>query len=712
MADETREKLVPGTLRDLTPLLSPRSIAVVGATPDPYRVGGRPLSFLKRFEFPGPIYPINPKYEEVQGIKCYSSVLDIPQQVDMAVVAVPAARVLDVLRECQSAGIPSLTVYTSGFSEMGAEGRKLEKELKTVALEKGTLICGPNCQGVANLNDRMVANFSSTLLRDNISAGSIGFVGQSGLFTGIVAAECHRRGLGLGYLNSTGNESVVDFCDMIAHMSADPRIKVVAGYMEGIRDGAKLKTALRVARKHNTPVVLLKVGRNEQSAKAAASHTGSLAGSYEIYQAAFRQWGVVEANDISELFDLIELFSSSPCLSKGERVGILTNSGGVGVFCADQLGSLGLRLASLEDTTKAGIASKLPAFGSAENPVDFTLQALTDARAIGSHLSYMVRDENVDAVFLFLGVQMLNLRELVREVVCANKINEKPIVVSWMLGDASVPPEFWKAGIPCFGDPLRGLKALKALKFVSGTLEYGKPLKVVQSAVQMLDDLAGKGHCQLGEQQSREILKLLGIPVARGEVVENSASARAVAEKIGLPVVMKVESNDIGHKTDVDGVRLDVKTLAEVELEYDAMVSTVKQRVPEALIEGIGVYEMLPKAVELIAGIKRDPVFGPVVLLGTGGVMVEIFKDAVVRVAPISDEDAWGMISELKSLPLLKGERGYDRADLASVAALLVSISDFAQTAGSLNELDINPLMVYGEGQGVCAADALLSLKN
>ena len=228
----------------------------------------------------------------------------------------------------------------------------------------------------------------------------------------------------------------------------------------------------------------------------------------------------------------------------------------------------------------------------------------------------------------------------------------------------------------------------------------------------MLDDLAGKGHSQLGEQQSRKVLRLLGIRVARGEVVQNAAGARAVAEKLGLPVVMKVESNDIGHKTDVGGVRLDVKTLAEVGSEYDAMMSTVKRRVPEALIEGIGVYEMLPKSIELIAGIKRDPVFGPVVLLGTGGVMVEILKDAVVRVSPISNEEAWGMIAELKSLPLLKGERGYDRADLAAVAALLVSISDFAQAAGSLNELDINPLMVYNEGQGVCAADALLSLKN
>ena len=710
MVGKTNERLVQGKLRDLTCLLSPRSIAVIGATPDPHRVGGRPLSFLRRFGFPGPIYPINPKYEEVQGLKCYASVLEIRQQVDMAVVAVPAAGVLNAVRDCQFAGIPSLTVYTSGFSEMGAEGKQLETELKTVASEKGTLICGPNCQGVANLNDHMVANFSSTLLRDNISAGSIGFVGQSGLFTGIVAAECHRRGL--GYLNSTGNESVVDFCDMIAHMSADPRIKVVAGYMEGIRDGEKLKTALQVAQTHNTPVVLLKVGRNEQSAKAAASHTGSLAGRYEIYQAAFRQWGVIEANDIAELFDLIQLFSSSSCSSTGRRVGILTNSGGVGVFCADQLGCLGLRLASLEETTKVGIASKLPAFGSAENPVDFTLQALTDARAIGSHLSHMVRDKNVDAVFVFLGVQMLNLGDLVKEIVSANKINDKPIVVSWMLGDDTVPSEFWKAGIPCFGDPLRGLKALKALNIIPPNFEYRKPLKIIGSAVQVLGDLADKGHSQLGEQQSRKILKLLGIPVARGEVVRNSRGAQAVAEKIGLPVVMKVESNDIGHKTDVGGVRVNVKTLAEVASNFDAMISTVKERVPGALIAGIGVYEMLPKCVELIAGIKHDPVFGPVVLLGTGGVMAEILADVVVRVAPISNEEAWGMISELKSFPLLKGDRGYGKADLAAVAALLVSISDFAQTASLLKELDINPVMVYEEGKGVCAADALLTLKG
>ena len=712
MNSQVDRKVADSMLRDLTPLLNPSSVAVIGATPDPQRVGGRPLAFLMRFGFPGAIYPVNPKYDEVQGRKCYRSVIELPEQVDMAVVAVPADRVLDVLRECQEAGIPSLTVYTSGFSEMGTEGQRLEEELTALAQREGTLICGPNCQGVANLNDHMVANFSSTLLRHDIGAGSIGFVGQSGLFTGIVAAECHKRGLGLGYLNSTGNECVVDFSDMIAHMARDPRINVIGGYMEGIRDGIMLRNALQVAQEHNTPVVVLKVGRTEESAKAAASHTGSLAGSHETYRAAFRQWGVIEANDISELFDLMELFSSCEATGRGNRIGILSNSGGVGVFCADQLGPLGLQLAQLERKTREGIASNLPVFGSAENPVDFTLQALTDAQAIGSHLSLMVRDRNVDAVFMFLGVQMLNLEELVDEIIKANKINPKPIVVGWMLGDKSVPPKFWREGIPCFDDPVRGLKALKALNKALPVSGLARPKKCVQAAAGRLEDLTGSGSTQLGEYQSREILKLLEIPVARGGLARDAAGARALAEDIGLPVVLKVESNEIGHKTDVGGVKLDVKTSADVGLMFDDLMATVAERAPEAEIKGVGVYEMLPSSFELIAGIKRDPVFGPVVLVGTGGLMVDILSDVVVRIAPISKQEAREMISLLKSFPLFNGARGHKKLDLSAVVDLLVTLSELSVESSSLNELDINPVMVYERGDGLCAADALIGLSK
>ena len=698
-------------LRDLTPLLKPRSVAIVGATPDSRRVGGRPLSFLRRFGFPGPIYPVNPKYEEIEGIRCYPSVTKLPESADMAIIAVPASRVIEAVRECQVAGIPSMTIYTSGFAEMGGAGERLEAELKSIAEAEGTLVCGPNCQGVANLHDRMVANFSSTLSRDDITAGPIGFVSQSGLFAGIVAAECHQRGLGLGYLNSTGNECIVDFADMIAHMASDSRIRVVAGYLEGIRDGHKLRAALAIARKNQTPVIILKVGRSDESARAAASHTGSMTGSYEVYRAAFHQWGVIEANDVTELFDLIELFSLSPPASKGPRVGILTNSGGIGVFCADKVNELGLELPSLNPETSARILEKLPAFGSAQNPVDFTLQALSDAEAIGWHLKHMVSDPNVDVVLAFFGVQMLNVDALCAEIIKANKVNEKPIVVGWMLGDPSLPGQLRAEGIPCFNDPLRALKAIRAL--VAGPISMREEVlpSDVDSAVAMVAQAVHSGKFQLGEYDSKQVLSMLGIDVTRGRVVANSQHAVAAAEEVGYPVALKVESPDIGHKSEAGGVRLGLTTSTAVRSGFEEIQNSIRIFDPNALIDGIGVYEMVTDAIELIVGIKQDPVFGPVILLGSGGIMVEMLKDSVVRVAPVTKSDAHTMITELKIFPLLGGERSYLKSDIDAVADILARLSNFSLATDLISELDINPLMVLPEGNGACAADALIVLQ-
>lgn len=698
-------------LRDLTPLLNPRSVAIVGATPDPRRVGGRPLSFLLRFGFPGAIYPVNPKYEAIEGVRCYPSVKEVPEPADMAIIAVPASRVIEAVRECQVAGIPAMTIYTSGFAEMGGEGERLEAELKAIAEAEGTLVCGPNCQGVANLHDRMVANFSSTLSRHEITAGPIGFVSQSGLFAGIVAAECYQRGIGLGYLNSTGNESIVDFADMIAHMASDSRIGVVAGYLEGIRDGQKLRAALAIARKNQTPVIILKVGRSDESARAAASHTGSMAGSYEVYRAAFRQWGVVEANDVAELFDLIELFSLSPPASKGPRVGILTNSGGIGVFCADKVNELGLELPSLNPETSDRILEKLPAFGSAQNPVDFTLQALSDAEAIGGHLKYMVSDPNVDVVLAFFGVQMLNVDALCDEIIKANKVNEKPIVVGWMLGDPSLPGKLRAQGIPCFDDPLRALKAIKALVARPISVREEVPSGDVDSAVAMVAQSIHSGKFQLGEYDSKQVLNTLGIDVTRGRVVSNSKQAVVAAEEVGYPVALKVESPDIGHKSEASGVHLGLTTSTAVRSAFEEIQKSVRIFNPNALIDGIGVYEMVTDAIELIAGIKRDPVFGPVILLGSGGIMAEMLKDSVVRVAPITKSDARAMIAELKIFPLLEGARSYPKSDIGAIGDILVRLSKFSVATDLVSELDINPLMALREGNGACAADALFVLR-
>ena len=449
--------------RDLTPLFNPKSVAVVGATSNPKRVGGRPIPFLKNFGFPGPIHPVNPRYDELDGDCCFPRVSDIPDCPDMAILAVPAALCLDAVRDCQAAGVPAITVYTSGFGETGDEGKALQAELTALAKSKGTLICGPNCQGIANFHDHAVSNFTSALASGGMEAGPVGFASQSGLFGGIVVAEFRRRGMGLGYLVSTGNEADVDFAEAFAYMAADPRIRVVAGYVEGARDGSKLRRAAAVARAHGKPIVLIKVGRSADGARTASAHTGATAGDYEVYRAALEQWGIVEVNTIQELFDVMETFGHGTPAAKGNRIGIASNSGGIGVFCADKVTEQGLRLSEFSPVTTAGILESLPAFGSPANPVDFTLQAFTDPHSVGSHIRNIVQDDGVDVALAFFGVQMLNADELVQELVEANTLNDTPLLVGWMLGASEVPGRLRKEGIPCFEDPLAAITAAAAL---------------------------------------------------------------------------------------------------------------------------------------------------------------------------------------------------------------------------------------------------------
>ena len=450
-------------LRDLTPLFIPKSVAVVGATSNPKRVGGRPIRFLRNFGFSGPIYPVNPRYEALDGDRCYARVSDIPERPDMAILAVPAALCLDAVRDCQAAGVPAITVYTSGFGETGDEGKALQAELAALARSGGTLICGPNCQGIANFHDHVVGNFTSALASGEMAAGPVGFASQSGLFGGIVVAEFRRRGMGLGYLVSTGNEADVDFAEALAYMAADPRIRVVAGYVEGARNGTKLRQAAAVARAHGKPMVLIKVGRGADGARTAAAHTGATTGDYAVYRAALAQWGIVEVDTIQELFDVMETFGHGTPAAKGDRIGMASNSGGIGVFCADKVTEQGLRLAEFSATTTDGILEKLPAFGSPANPVDFTLQAFTDPHSVGSHIRHIVQAEGVDVALAFFGVQMLNADELVQELVEANALNDKPLLVGWMLGASEVPARLRAAGIACFEDPLAAITAASAL---------------------------------------------------------------------------------------------------------------------------------------------------------------------------------------------------------------------------------------------------------
>ncbi len=381
----------------------------------------------------------------------------------MAIIALPAAAVLEAVAACQAAGIPALTVYSSGVTEASPAGQALEAELRRRARERGTLLCGPNSQGVANFYDRVAANFTSSPSDLEVPVGPLGFVSQSGLFGGIALAECVRRGPGLGYLVSTGNEAGVEFSDVLGHLARDPRVTVIGGYLEGPRDGERFREAIRLAHEHRTSVVLLKVGHTETAARAAASHTRALAGSYRVYQEVFRQWGVVEVDDVEELFDTLALFAleQRPCVAG--RIAVLTNSGGMGVFCADKAQELGLRMATLAPETRAAIATHLPEFGSPDNPVDITLQAFSETAPVGSHLRHLAADPGVDALLVVFGVQRLNVPALVEEIRQTRQQSGKPLVVAWMAGAPEGPRLLAAAGVPIFLDPLRALKALRAL---------------------------------------------------------------------------------------------------------------------------------------------------------------------------------------------------------------------------------------------------------
>lgn len=695
-------------LRNLAPLLKPRSVAVVGATRDANRIGGRPFYFLRRFGFPGPVWPVNPRYREIDGVRCYPRARDLPETPDMAVIAIPAAGVLDAVRDCQAAGVRAIVLYTSGFRETGAAGRALEAELAALAEAEGTLLCGPNCQGAANLLDRMQANFSSALTEKDMPVGPVGFVSQSGLFTGILAAEFRDRGVGLGYLVSTGNEAVVDFADVLAFMARDDRIRVVAGYLEGVRDGRKLGAAISVAREHGKPVVLLKVGRTAESAAAAASHTGALAGAYDVYRAALAQWGAVETDTIGELFDAVEAFAVSGKTARGDRIAMLTNSGGLGVFGADRTRAHGLHMARLAPETEAAIGERAFEFASASNPVDFTLQGLSDPAAVGSHLAHIARDDNVDVTLAFFGVQKLHVDALIDEIDATNRLNGKPLIAAWLMGDPQAPRRLRARGVPCMAGPAEAVAAARALVAHGAAARRAQAERPPRPLPEAAARAAAAPAGALSERDSRAILEAAGIPLVAGAFARSADEAAAAAEELGYPAVLKIDSPGIAHKTDIGGVAVGLRDAAAVRRAWADIMRNAAARAPDAEVAGCGVYALAPDGPELIAGIARDPVFGPVVLAGMGGVFAEVLNDTALGLPPLTADDARRMLESLRGYPILTGARGRSGAGIAALADVLLALSDLALACPQIAELDINPLRATPGGP--LALDALIRI--
>ncbi|MGH8245178.1 MAG: acetate--CoA ligase family protein, partial [Gammaproteobacteria bacterium] len=594
---------------NLRRLFKPSSVAVVGASDQAAKVGGRPLDLLRKYAFAGRVYPVNPKYGELFGYRCYADLQALPEIPDLVVVAVPAKHVLQVVQDSARLGVGALVIYTSGFGEMGPQGEIVEWQIREIAAGSGLIVCGPNCQGVANFSNGMVVNFSSSVSVAPVLPGNVGIISQSGLIGGLMVLECRARELGVGYLVSTGNEAGMQFSDAVSYMADDPDIKVIAGYLESIRDIDAFRRAATRARLGGKSIVILKVGRSPEAAKAAASHTGSLAGSAELYEAALREMGVFLVDSIEELADASVTFAQVTTVATGRRVGILTNSGGLGVICADDVFRQKLEMAKFSEATVAAIAGRLPEFGAASNPVDVTLQAHTDVDAVASHIESIVNDSSVNVVVVSFGVQMVNVKALTDHLARIARACPKPLLVSWVASDPEGTRLLAKAGVPVFADPARAIRAARYLvefsAFAVEVADSGPHRKYPEAAGLLLagkiKDAKAIGSRILGESELRDVLVAMEIAVPQHEFAADASQAMRAFDRIGNKrVVIKIDSDDIPHKSDVGGVVLNIQSREQAASATDSMLATVRAKVPDAKLRGVIVSEMVTDGVEVI----------------------------------------------------------------------------------------------------------------
>lgn len=702
---------------ELSSLLDPKSIAIVGASNNEKSIGGRPIKFLKDYGFKGEIYPVNPKYDIVQGLACYREIKQLPLAVDLLIVAVRADMVLGALQEAKEKGIRSALVFSSGFGEIGEQGKEMQKQLVQLALENDMPVCGPNCQGFINHWDNITATFTGALVRGKFKQGPAALIAQSGAIGGMLYAIAQETGIGMSYMIVGGNEAVVSTGDYLHYVLNDPKTRVVATYMEGIKDVPMLKECAELAMAKEKPIIAMKVGRSAAGSKAAASHTGSIAGEDNLADAFFRQTGILRVDNADEMFHCLKIFSN-PKRMKGDRVGILSISGGAGVIMADACERYGLQLAQLQESSEEKLRSLLPPFGSPRNPVDITAQVLTEVDKFYDSAKCVVDDPATDAIVIFIGLLEHLKDQLIPAIVKIEESTDKPIVVIWMAGNDEIRKAFQATNIPFFEEPTQGIYAIGQLnKFRKAISAYESASLREKSAAQtsaniseMLDEFWAEGTI-LDEINSKRLLNAYDIPVTEDILVKTPEEAAAAANQIGYPVVMKIVSPDIAHKSDVGGVILNINSKEEVVQSFKQIMTNVNAKKPDAVIEGIMISEMLPAGLEMLVGLKHDNAFGPVIVVGMGGIYVEIFKDASTRILPINRQDAHEMLKELKSYKMLQGTRGQTERDIEALVDVLLNVSDLGMDMqGKIAELDINPLMVYEKGAGVRAADGLVTL--
>jgi acyl-CoA synthetase (NDP forming) len=689
----------------LDALFRPKSIAVIGASGTPTKIGGVPISYLIRYGFRGPVYPVNPQQENIQGFQAYKSIKDVGQEIDLAIVAVPAAITLGALREAAEAKVKCVVLFTSGFAEVGEAGAQMQREMAELARKSGMRIRGPNCLGVMSGEGGNYATFSPVPGTAIARTGNIGLVSQSGAFGAFAYSLARERDLGLSHWVTTGNEVDIELADCLDWLVDDPATKVILAYMEGCRDGARLLAALDKARAARKPVVIVKVGRTELGAAAAASHTAALAGADAIYDAVFKQYGVWRADTIEEGFDVAYAVSVAGT-ARGNSIGMLTVSGGAGVMMADAAGSRELNVRPLPEAAQKQILSRI-SFASAVNPVDVTGQSGNDPEMMPLAYRLMLEEGNYDSLVVFVsaaGLSPIRGPEVVQLAADARAKFPDRIIVITSLFTPELHRKLDESQVLAFADPARAVRAIAAL---ASFADSKAPAKA--AALPSVELPRGT----LSEAGALSRLKAAGIPVMPHRVVTNASEAAAAAESFGFPVVAKIVSPDILHKTEIGGVALNLQTKEAVAKAFDDLMARAKAKKPEAKIEGVLVAPMVKGGVECILGVQRDPVFGPVVMFGLGGVLVEALRDVSFRLAPFDKAEAHRMIDSIKARAVLDGWRGAPAADLDALADALVALSRYAAAAGDkLESIDINPFVALPKGKGAMALDAVLVAKE
>ena len=693
-------------LGDLTSLLEPTSVAIVGASDDPGRIGGRPLRYLIEQGYRGGIYPVNPGRTTVQGLPSFARVGDIPHPVDLAVIAVSSDKAIASLEECAAKGVRAAVVFTAGFAEIGDAGRKLQDRLSAIAAESGMRILGPNCLGVYNSAIGFYATFTATLEDGLPQPVGAGLVSQSGAYGSHVSLLAIRRGIGIRYWITTGNECDVEVGECIACLASDPDIHVIVAYAEGIRDRESLLDALSLARRNRKPVVFIKVGQSEIGAQAATSHTAALAGSDAVYDAVFRQFGAYRARHTEEMLD-IAYACRLGVLPKGPSIGFLTVSGGVGIQMADAAVAAGLDVTPMPDEAQQRLKSLLP-FAATRNPVDATAQVFNNPELIDAYLDIMLETSRYDAVVAFLTyvAAAKSMVEPVRNAI-ANAHAKYPdrLIILVIVAPPEIVRDYENAGCLVFEDATRAVHAIAALNRIRESLEIPPAKPVDNTAAMRLAPANGP----VGERDSKRMLAEAGIEMVADRLAHTPQEAADAAGALGFPVVLKIASAEIAHKTDVGGVRLGIDSEKAAADAFTEIMDNVRRALPAAHLDGVLVSPMVNGGVETILGIHRDPVFGPVVMFGLGGVLVEVLNDVSFRVAPFDEAEAERMVLELEGRSILEGARGRPPSDLAALYSALACLSRFAAAnADTIESVDINPFLVLPKGRGAVALDALI----